>query len=94
MVEKSGHKPEEYALHSLRVGSASTLAAGGDVSGRVIQRKERWKSDACVTYTRNNADDSGHVSRKLAAGKGLKRQPGEDILWDDCRISRLSSNVE
>ena len=32
IVEKSGRKPEEYAMHSLRMGSASMLAAGGDVS--------------------------------------------------------------
>ena len=31
MVETSGRKPEEYALHSLRIESASVLAAGGDV---------------------------------------------------------------
>ena len=94
MVGKSGRNRKDCALHSLRIGSASTLAAGGDVSERVIQREGRWKSDEYIVYTRSNADNGGHVSRKLAAGKGLKRQPGEDILWDDCRISRLSSNVE
>ena len=44
--EKSGRNPKEYALHSLRIGSASTLAAGGDVSERVIQRDGRWNSNA------------------------------------------------
>ena len=39
MVENSGRKPEECALHSLRIGSASMLEAGGDVSERVMQRK-------------------------------------------------------
>ena len=68
IVEKSGRKPEEYALHSLRIGRASMLAAGGDVSERVVQREGRWKSDACKVYTRNNADGAGQVSRKLAAG--------------------------
>ncbi|CAN0546928.1 unnamed protein product, partial [Laminaria digitata] len=41
VVEKSGRNLKEYALHSLRIGSASTLAAGGDVSERVIQRERR-----------------------------------------------------
>ena len=81
VVEKSGRNPKEYALHSLRIGSASTLAAGGDVSERVIQREGRWKSDAYKVYTRNNADDAGHVSRKLATGKGMQRQPGQDTIW-------------
>ena len=83
VVEKSGRNPKEYALHSLRIGSASTLAAGGDVSERVIKREGRWKSDAYKVYTRNNADDAGHVSRKLAAGKGLKRHPGQATVWDN-----------
>ena len=94
MVEKSGRNPEEYALHSLRIGIASTLAAGGDVSGRVIQLEGRWKSDACKEYTRNNADDAGHMPRKLSAGKGLKRQTTQGTAWGNCRISRLSSDVE
>ena len=57
------------------------LAAGGDVSERVIQREGRWKSDAYKVYTWKNADDARQVSRKLAAGKGLQRQPGQDTAW-------------
>ena len=80
MVEKSGRKPEDYALHSLRIGSASMLAGRGDVSERVMQREGRWKPDAYKVHTLNNADDARHVSRKLAAGKGLQRQPGRDTV--------------
>ena len=58
MVEKSARKPEEYALHALRIESASMLAAEGDVSERVMQREGRWKSDAYKVHTRNNADDA------------------------------------
>ena len=43
---KSGRKPEEYALHSLRMGGASMVAAGGDLSERIIQREGRWTSYA------------------------------------------------
>lgn len=38
VVQESGRNPEEYALHSLRIGDASALAAGGIVSERVVQR--------------------------------------------------------
>ena len=57
------------------------LEAGGDVSERVMQRKGGGKSDANKVYTRNNTDDARHVSRKLAAGKGLQRQQGQDTVW-------------
>ena len=39
-----GDDPIEVRLHSLRIGAATTLAAGGDVSQRVILREGRWKS--------------------------------------------------
>ena len=92
MVTKLGGNPKQYAPPSL-IRNASALAARGDVSERVIQR-ERWKSDACKVYTRSNADDAGHVSRKLAAGKGLQRQPGQDTVWGNCINPILSSDVE
>ena len=80
IVEKTGRTPEEYALHSLRIRSASMIAAGGDVSERVIQREGGWISGAYKVYTRNNADDARQVSRKLAAGKGLQTQLGQDTV--------------
>lgn len=81
IVAQSGRNPDEFALHSLRIGGASVLAAGGDVPERVIQREGRWKSDAYKVYTRNNVEDAGQVSRKLAvAGKG-QRQPGQGTIW-------------
>ena len=43
IVKKSGRDPKDFALHSLRIGGASTLAAGGEVSERVIQRAGRRK---------------------------------------------------
>ena len=46
VVAESGQDPAEFALHSLRIGGASRLAAGGGMSERVIQREGRWKSDA------------------------------------------------
>ena len=36
IVKKSGRGPKDFALHSLRIGGASTLGTGGEVSERVI----------------------------------------------------------
>ena len=44
-------KPQEYAFHSLWLGNALTLAAGGDVSERVTQREGRWKPDVRIKST-------------------------------------------
>ena len=76
--DRAGHDPSEVGLHSLRIGAATTLAAGGNVSQRVIQREGRWKSsESSKVYTRNNPEDAGIVSRKLAeTGKIGQRQPG------------------
>ena len=45
VVEKSGRDPREFALHSLRIGGASALAAGGDVSDRVVEKEGRRRSE-------------------------------------------------
>ena len=70
------------------------LAAGVDMSERVIQRGGRWKSDTCKVKTRNNAADARQVSRKLAAGKGLQRQPGQDTVWGKRWKSRSNLGCE
>ena len=36
LVAKSRRNPDEFALHSFRIGGATALAAGGDISERVI----------------------------------------------------------
>ena len=51
---KSGLSLDEFALHSLRIYIATTLAAGGELSKQVTQSEERWKSDAYKAYTQNN----------------------------------------
>ena len=67
VAARAGHDPSEVGLHALRIGAATTLAAWGEVSQRVIQRKGRWKSsESSKLYTRNNPEDAGIVSRKLA----------------------------
>ena len=58
-VAKSGRNPDEFALHSLRIVGATTLAVRGGVSERVTQREERWRTDvADKAYTRGNKKDT------------------------------------
>ena len=64
VTSRAGDDPSEVGLRSLRIGATTTLAAGGDVSQRVIQREGRWKSsESSKVYTRNNPEDAGIVSR-------------------------------
>lgn len=82
VVAKSGRNPQEYALHSLRIGGATALASGGDIAERVIQREGKWRSNAYKPYARNNVEDSRRVSRKLTDGSRIvSRQPGEGTVW-------------
>ena len=54
-MAKSCVNPDEFALHSLRIGGATALAAEGDISERVmIQVEGKWRSDVYKAYTRNN----------------------------------------
>ena len=81
-MAESGRNPDKFALHSSRIGGATTLVAGGDIWERVIQREGRWRSDAYKAYSRNNIEDARRVSRKLGVSSGGKeRQPGEGTVW-------------
>ena len=89
IVKKSGRDPKGFALHSLRIVGASTLAAGGEVSERVIQRAGRWKSDSYKPYTVNNMEDSHRMSRILGdKDKGIAMQPGERTVWGSAKKNR------
>ena len=81
IVANAGRRPEHVALPSLRIGGATTLAAGGDVPEVAIQREGAWRSDVFKIYTPNNMADSRLVSRKLGdASRGVERQPGEGTM--------------
>ena len=81
IVVQSGRNPDEFALHSLRIGGASVLTAGGDVPERMIQHEGRWESDTYNVYTRNNVEDAGQVSRNLGVAAKGRRQPVQGPTW-------------
>ena len=78
IVANAGRRLEHFALHSLRIGGATTPAAGGDVPEVAIQREWGRRSDVYKIYTSKNMADSRLVSRKLGdASRGVERQLGE-----------------
>ena len=86
VVIQSGGEPSKFALHSLRIGAATKLAAGGDVPDRVIQREGRWARDSNTfkVYTKGNTVDSRTVSKKLAqVDKAVPRQPGQGTVCSE-----------
>ena len=63
------HDPKQFGLHSLRIGGATAMAAGGQIPDRVVEREGRWKrkSGSAKKYTRN-LEDASAVSSKFAEG--------------------------
>ena len=77
-MAKAGRNPDKLVPHVLCIGGATTLAAGEDISGRVMQIEGKWKPHWYKEYSRNNVQHSRRVSRKLVVtGEGKERQPGE-----------------
>ena len=81
---KEGRKvrlvPEEFALHSGRIGGATRSEAMG-ASPLVIQRGGRWSSSAFMVYVRADMEGPQWVSEALSGEKGSKRQPGQGTTW-------------
>ena len=87
IVKKSGREPKDFALHSLRIGGASTLAAGGDVSERVIQQEGRWKGESVVqTYTKYNN------TLPASCGRGGSQDSGEERRADQSAWHRYEGH--
>ena len=75
---KSRRNSDELGLHAVRIGGATTLAAGGDIQKKMMQREVRWKSAAYKACTRNKIMDYRRESRKLVMTTARKvRQQGE-----------------
>ena len=65
LVALAGLPADEYVLHSLRIGGATFLSAGG-ASVDVVRREGRWKSGAYNSYVRTHGGDAKAVSEMLA----------------------------
>ena len=73
--------PDEFALHSGRIGGATRLAARG-VPEAVIKKEGRWSSDSFMVYVRVNTEDPVWVSEVLEHGaREFERQPGQGTRW-------------
>ena len=79
VVANAGRRPEHFPLHSLRIGRATALAAGGEVPEVAIQREGGWRSGVFKIYTRNNMADSRLVSRKL----GVQVEVSKGSRWKE-----------
>lgn len=56
----AGGDPKQVGLDSLRIGGGTTLAAGGEISDRIMQTEGRWKecSGSFKLCTSNNLKDT------------------------------------
>ena len=80
VVALAGVRADEFALHSLRIGSATHLSAGG-ASPETLQREGRWASDAYKAYVRSHRKDASRVANLMAQGMGNGIQPGQGTDW-------------
>ena len=81
VVALAGGRADEYALHSLRIGGATHLSAGG-ASPETLQREGRWASDAYKANVRSHGMDASRVANAMAQeemGNGI--QPGKGTDW-------------
>ena len=81
VVALAGVRVDEYALHSLRIGGATHLSAGG-ASSETLQREGRWASDAYKAYVCSHGKDASRVANVMAQeGMGDGIQPGQGTHW-------------
>ena len=68
---------EVVVLHSLRIGGATRLSAGGAFP-ETLQREGRWASDAYKAYVPSHGKDASWVANVMAQeGMGYGIQPGQ-----------------
>ena len=81
VVALAGVRADEYALHSLRIGGATHVSAGG-ASPETLQRMGRWASDAYKAYVRSHGKDTSRVANLMAQeGMGDGIQPLQGTDW-------------
>ena len=81
VVALAGVCVEDHVLHSLRIGGATHLSAGG-ATPEVLQREGRWASDAYKSCVRSHGKDAGWIASVMARD-GLDNgiQPGQGTEW-------------
>ena len=68
-------------MHSLRIGGATHLSAGG-ASPEVFKRGGQWGSDAYKAYVRSHEKDASWVANVMAQeGLSIGVQPGLGTEW-------------
>ena len=83
VVSLAGLPPVEYALHSLRIGGATHLSAGG-ASPEVLRREGRWAGEhGYRPYVRSHGRDAAWVSDVMASECGMVKQPGQGTEWGE-----------
>ena len=70
LVGSLGNDPQQYALHSGRIGGATHLARCGATTTQ-IQRAGGWKSTAFMVYLRAGGEGAEMVSRALTRNARL-----------------------
>ena len=81
VVALAGVRTEDYALHSLRIGSSTHLSTERATS-EVLQREGQWASDAYRAYVRSQGEDPGWVGSVMAQeGTSNGIQPGQGTEW-------------
>ena len=83
MVAEARDDSSNVGPHSLHIGATNTLAAEVKYrrgrSGETVDGRFQHRSS---TYVRNNLEDAGIVSRKLAeTGNIGQRHPGQGTVW-------------
>jgi hypothetical protein len=79
LMTSQGREGKEYALHSFRIGGATTMASL-KLDAYLIKREGRWKSDAFMAYIRAVLSDAELVSAALSDTTVLV-QLGEQVYW-------------
>ncbi|CAM9719796.1 unnamed protein product, partial [Scytosiphon promiscuus] len=81
-VALAGLPPQEFTLHSVRIGGATYVAAGG-ASPEGLRKEGRWARErGCGPYVRSHGRVVIWISNMLAAGGDEIRQPGQGTEWE------------
>ena len=76
-------QPEEYALHSLRIGGSTHLSAG-NATPEMLKSEGIWASGAYKGYVHNYGRDAPCVSGvKVERSENFKKGQGKGTRWGE-----------